>query len=223
MATKWEYLRDDVVRVQLRDESDAPVFTDAELMTYFGNAIKAYSRVIPLEVSGNLSLIADQADYDLPDDCLEIVSIKVGTAKYSVTEIFAGQMTLDPIPSTGATAVIKYRSVHTIPADEDDASSYDAIDEPLIVMHVKAQCWETLAADGAKYYEYTEGDIKENQGKTQAQFRAEADALYAKFNAGVAKSHDDLLARRASGATQTIVGVVSRKAAERSATIFKTS
>jgi hypothetical protein len=219
MTTTRKDLRDQIRR-QVRDEaSGSYVFTDAELNTYLANAIRAYSKDIPREISTTLNLVDGQAEYSLPEGCREIVSLNVGTTEYSVIDIFAGVMTISPTPTAAAVATFRYRGCHTIPtADtgEGSTSTYDAIDEPLIAMHVKAQCWETLAGDGARYYQYREGDVEENQGKTQEQFRKEADRLYAEFAAGVASSKDTLQALRPT-AEHTIAGVVSRESKQRGA------
>lgn len=214
----------DQVRREIRDEtSTAYVFTDDELNTYLNNAIRAYSKEIPREVKADLALVAGQADYTAPDDLLDIVEISVGATEYAVTEIFGGLMTLSPTPSANATAVCKYRTGHTLPTADTGAgstSTYDPIDEPLIVMHVKAQCWETLAGDGARYYDYSEGDIRENQGKTQDQYRKEANALYAEFDSGVIASKQAREARQPVAA-RTVAGVISRKQPTASTTIYK--
>jgi hypothetical protein len=209
------------IRREIRDETEATyVFTTTELTDYITNAIRAYSQVIPREIKSTLSLTTDEDEYSLPEDCREIVSIKVGTTEYSVIDVFGGLMTVSPTPTADATATFKYRGMHTIPTALA-ASTYDPIDEPLIVKHVRAQCWETLAGDGARYYRYTEGDIEEDQGKTQEQFRKEANALFAEFDAGVQASAEALLARRPVANNVTIAGVISRTKPSRSTTIFR--
>ena len=214
----------DQIRREIRDEASASyVFTDSELNTKINNAIRAYSKQIPHEVKATLSLVANQADYAAPEDLRDVVEIKVGTAEYEVTEIFGGLLTLSPTPGASASATFKYRAGHTLPTADSgtgSASTYDPIDEPLIVKHVTAQCWETLAGDGAKYYDYQEGDIRENQGKTQEQFRKEADKLFVEFDAGVAESKAALLARRPT-ITRTMAAVVGRKKPTTSMTIYK--
>jgi hypothetical protein len=214
-----------LLRRRIRDESASPVFTDDELDVYYANAIREYSKDIPREISETLNLVAGQSEYNHPEGLREIVSIKVGVTEFTVIDIFAGMMTISPTPTAASTAVFRYRGCHTIPASgpdhDNEASSYDAIDEPLILMHIIAQCWETLAGDGARYYEYQEGDVRENQGKTQSQFRAEADSLFSEFNVGVAKSKSALLARRPVTTTPVIAGVSSRKPAPRSKTIYR--
>jgi hypothetical protein len=223
-ATKWQTLRDDVIRRELRDEADdisERVFEDDEILRYFGNAIRAYSRVIPREISEDIAFIAGLADYAVPEDCRSIISIKAGDTEYTVTEIFAGKMTLSPIPTATGAAKIKYLGCHSIPTAEDEAGSYDAIDEPLLVLFVRAQCCETLAGDGAKYYRYVEGDITEEQGKTQAQFRAEANSLYAEFQKGLGESAETAIALRSLGCSPMVAGVVSRIPAKREAGIYK--
>ncbi len=221
----------DQIRREIRDENAAAyVFTDPELNAYLNNAIRDYSRGrtlevggIPREVKTSLQLVANQPDYNAPDDLIDIVEIKVGEAAYEVTDLFGGVMTLSPVPAEAATAVFKYRTVHTLPTADTgtgSASTFNPMDEPLIAKHIKAQCWETLAGDGARYYDYQEGDIRENQGKTQDQFRKEAAALYAEFDNGVAASKQILVARTPT-ATRTMAGVVSRKKATASTTIYK--
>lgn len=221
----------DQIRREIRDEVAASyVFTDTELDAYLNNAIRDYSRGrtpevggIPREVKSTLALADGQADYTAPDELLEIVAIKVGDTEYEVTELFGGTMTISPTPSAAAVATFKYKTVHTLPTADEGAgstSTYDAIDEPLIAQHVRAQCWETLAGDGARYFDYQEGDIRENQGKTQEQFRKEANSLYARFDAGVAASKQ-ARAGRAPVTARTFAGVVTRKATSASTTIYK--
>ncbi len=218
-ATPRGYLRDNVIRREIRDE-DAAVFTDAELNTYLNNAILSLSEYLPREVTGTLDLVAGQADYDAPDDLIEVVSITAGATEYHVATVFGGVMTLSPTPSSAGTADLKYRAIHGLLSDDDEVGTYDLRDEPLIVTHVKAQCCQTLAIDGAKYYEYQEGDIRESQGRTQAQFRAEADRLYAEFAEGARLAAQTRQATRPAP-SRTMAGVVRRKARAASATIYK--
>lgn len=222
MATKWEDLRDDIIRREIRDEVQASyVFTNAELLTYYGNAIRDYSTQIPREVIGSISGVGGQAEYDLPDACLELVEI--GDGEYTVLDVFANKMELDPTPSVTGSIELKYRAVHSIPTTDSGTSSYDTSDEGLIVKNVKAQCCEVLAMDGAKYYRYVEGDITEEQGKTQQQFRDEATALYQEFWDGVAKSKETKSALSASVITGIPIATkISRQEPERQASIFKT-
>ena len=214
----------DQIRREIRDEAQASyVFTDTELNTYLSNTIREYSKRIPREVKASLALIAGQADYDAPEGLREVIGITVGATAYNVTDIFGGLMTLSPVPSVSATAAFKHRGMHTIPTADTgtgSTSTYDSIDEPLIATRVKAQCWETLAGDGAKYYDYQEGDIRENQGKTQDQFRKEADKLFAEFEAGCDLSIE---ARQVLQPvpTRTMAGVVTRQKPAKSATIYK--
>jgi hypothetical protein len=219
------------IRTNLRNKTydtnaAAYVFTDAEWNAYLDNAIRAYSQIIPRQVKGTLSLVAAQyEDYTLPEDCRGIVSIMVGTTEYTVTEVFAGLFSITPAPGASATAVFKYLCVHTLPAADGSASTYDPIDEPLIEMHMLAQACETLSFDGAKYYQYTEGDVAENQGKTQEQFRAEADALlkeFAKRTEASKAQKDEIASVAATGATSTIAAVISRaEHPTRSTTIYR--
>lgn len=212
----------DLIRRKIRDEDETDyVFTDAELNTSIATAIRAYSKLIPREVSDDFAITAGVDEYDAPDGIRKLISIKDGDTEYVVSEIFGGKITLESTPETSVTATIKYLGTHTLPAADDEASTYDEIDESLIVLHVIAQCWETLAGDGARYYDYQEGDIRENQGKTQAQFRTEADKLYGEFNAGVAKSKLDQDALKPAHLEPVFVDAVSRKAASRSTTIYR--
>jgi len=212
------------IRREIRDESStAYVFTAIELNTKLNNALRAYSKIIPREIKGTLSLVADQADYSAPEDLRAVIQIIVGSTEYACSEIFGGLMTLTPVPSANGAATFKYLAGHTLPTTDTGAgstSTYDPIDEPLIVKHVVGQCWETLAGDGAKYYDYTEGDVRENRGKTQEQFRKEADRLYAEFAAGCAESQAAREALKPVSA-RTMVGVVSRKKPTTSKTIYK--
>lgn len=224
-ASIWSTIRTKVRR-RLRDEDAAAyVFTNDELLDYMGNAVRAYSEIIPREIIGSLALTADEDEYDEPDNCREIVSILSSdeATEYVPQLVFGGKIKIDPTPSAADTAIFKYRGIHTIPDSDDDASSYDSIDEHLIIRHIIAQAYETLAGDGAKYYQYREGDIEENQGKTQAQFRAEADRMFAEFDAGVRLSASTLKARRATPTTPTVAAVITRTAASRNASIYKST
>ena len=214
----------DQIRREIRDEVEtAYVFTDTELNTKINNAIRAYSKMIPREVKATLALVGGQADYTAPEDLRAVVDIRTGETQYEVSEIFGGAMTLTPTPVVSAAATFKYRTGHVLPTADSgagSASSYDPIDEPLVVKHVVAQCWETLAGDGAKYYDYQEGDIRENRGKTQEQFRKEADKLFGEFDAAVADSKDAHEARCPTP-TRSMVGVIGRKKPPISTTIYK--
>ncbi|MCE5199798.1 carboxypeptidase-like regulatory domain-containing protein, partial [bacterium] len=217
-----EYPTTALLRRLIRDTSVTYAFSNDELNNCIANAIYAYSKRIPREVKGSLNLVVGQADYPAPENLIELVSIDAGGVTYSITDIFAGEMTLSPTPTTSGAAVLKYKGCHTIPSESQTISSYDSMDEPLIMKHAMAQCWEILAGDGARYYEYTEGDVKENQGKTQAQFRAEADKLYGEFSTDLAESAKAKLAGQpVSGTTHTMAAKVSRKKTPASTTIYK--
>lgn len=207
------------IRREVRDEGSVQVFSDVELTDYISTAVRAYSQEIPREIIGDLELSAGVAEYAMPAGCREVCSIKAGAMAYIVTDIFGGMMAISPAPSLSAAAKIRYKGCHAAPT-EDATGSYDDIDEPLIVKHVRAQCLESLAGDGARYYKYTEGDVEEDQGQTQKQFRAEADALYAEFRSGVAASKAAFFERRPVTCTPTL-GVVARKPAVRGGSVYR--
>ena len=207
------------IRREVRDEGSVQVFSDVELTDYITTAVRMYSQDIPRGIISDLELSAGVAEYAMPVDCREVCSIKAGAMAYVVMDIFAGMMTISPTPSASSTTKIRYKGLHTAPI-ADASGSYDDIDEPLIVQHVKAQCMESLAGDGARYYKYTEGDVEEDQGQTQKQLRAEAAALYDEFSAGVAASKAAFFERRPVTCTPTL-GVVARKPAVRGGSVYK--
>ncbi|MHB1191197.1 MAG: phage adaptor protein, partial [Armatimonadota bacterium] len=105
-APAWESTRGGLrtrVRREVRDEA-ASVFTNTELNVYIENAIREYSRYVPREVKSTLSLVANQGDYSLPENCSEVVEVD----GYSVAEVFGNLMTLSPVPAASATAIVKY-------------------------------------------------------------------------------------------------------------------
>lgn len=210
------------IRREIRDEDFTNyVFTDTEINGYIGDAIKAYSKVIPREISGDLALVTNQAKYDAPENIHSFVSLAVGNIEYLVTKLFGGKMTISPVPAASGVAEFEYLGCHAIPDDDSDTSTYDSIDEPLIIKHVKAHCWETLAGDAARYYEYEHGDVHEYQGKTQAQFRTEADKLYGEFGIEVASRKEELENRQPNHVTPTVAAVVGHEKPRRSRTIYK--
>lgn len=209
------------VRRQIRDESKT-VFTDTELQNYYANTIYAYSQYVPREIASTLILLPNVAEYSAPSGLLEAISIKKGSTIYDIVDYFADVITISPVPTVGGNATIKYRGLHTVPTNDNLDSSYDIKDEQLIIKNIIAQCWETLAGDGAKYYEYTEGDVRENQGKTQAQFRAEADKLLAEFEKGCIKSAEAMKIKTELVTTApTVAGVINRTAPTRNDSILK--
>ena len=209
-------------RTRIRDEQSA-VFDDSEFNTYLNNAVLAYSKYVPQEVKTTLALVANQVEYDIPSDLRSIVEIKYGDTAYPVADIFGGKLTLKLIPSESGNATFKYLASHTLFDADDSESTYDAIDEPLIMMHVLAQTYETLAGDAAKYYNYTEGDVTEDRGKTQKYYRDEADKLYTAFLVGVTASKSAQDERRTSDTdvSHSIAVVAPRLAPKVSKTIFK--
>lgn len=222
-ALERKSLRDQIRR-EIRDEaSTAYVFTDTELNIKLSNALRAYSKHVPREVKAVLSLVANQVDYAAPEDLRAVIDIRAGDTEFAVTEIFGGLMTLSPVPAQGGPATFKYTTGHTLPTADTgngSVSTYDPIDEPLIAKHVIAQCWETLAGDGAKYYDYQEGDIRENRGKTQEQFRKEADRLYGEFDTAAEESAEARQALKPIPA-RTMATKVSRAKPTPSRTIYR--
>ena len=79
---------------------------------------------------------------------------------------------------------------------------------------------EGLVGAGCPYHEYQRGDNRENQGKSQDQYRKEANALYAEFDSGVIASKQAREARQPVAA-RTVAGVISRKQPTASTTIYK--
>jgi len=207
------------VRLEVRDTGSPPIFTDDEVAACIADAICAYSSYVPREVSAELPLIAGTAEYTLPDDCLQIVSVRVGGAGYQVKQVFGNTFTINPMPAGNRLATIRYRACHIIPGDTAESSTYSSMDEPLIVTYAKARCLEMLAHDAARCYRYIEGDIEEYPGDPQAQLRAEADALYAQFNSGALRAQAAFIERKPIACTPS-VGVVTRKAPEIGGSIF---
>ena len=74
-----------IIRREIRDEdASAYVFTNTELDTYLDNAIRAYSREIPKEVSADFAITAGEDEYDAPADLRALLSIKAGDTSVSM-------------------------------------------------------------------------------------------------------------------------------------------
>jgi hypothetical protein len=217
---QWNDLRDRV-RTEIRDTGASPVFSDTELADYLRTALAVYSRRIPREVRGTLSLVADQAEYDLPVGCIRIAKIKVGTTPYTASDVYGGKFSVTPTPSANATADIRYTAAHPMPAQETSTLTYDDLDEDIIVKLIRAEVCQTLAQERAKYYKYVEGDVEEDQGKTQSQFQQEADELRADAQSEMAQSIGLRKTGKAQGAGVTRARVASKAKPKRSTTIYR--
>ena len=212
----------DVVRRRIRDESTtAPVFTDSELNDYIADAINNYSDTIPREISGTLTLQAGVSEYTKPDGFRSLSSLILGSQQYAIPTVFAGIMTVTPTPSTGGVATFAYLGRHTVPTQDTEALTVESQDESCITEFARAMCWATLAGDAARYYRYKEGVVEEDQGKVQAQYRAEADSIFEAVQAKI-ESAQERVACAQPGADPQLLRVVSRSAPERPRSIYKT-
>ena len=123
-TTTWGELKTRI-KTEIRDTGVSPVFSDLELWGYLKNALSAYSRRIPYESVASVALVADTAEYNLPAGAFRVVgnTLTVGTTSYTITGIFAGVMTISPVPSATATAEAKIEGPHPAPADESQTSA----------------------------------------------------------------------------------------------------
>jgi len=77
----WELLQ----RVKDRLSDEATTFGDEELMRQLAAAVVEYSRFRPYRKTHSFSTVVDQAYYDLPTDCVEVISCSWGT---DLSEVF---------------------------------------------------------------------------------------------------------------------------------------
>ena len=222
MATRTlSTIRTQIRRI-LRDETEASyVWTETELNTYINTAVYAFGRRVPKESSASLSLTASEDDYTIPTGATEIVSIKVGDDVYTVIEVFGGSMKLSPTPAAAATATVKYRGWYTqfVVATDASTSDYDLQYEELIDHYVLYLALSAVAGDGARYYQYTEGDISEDQGKTQKYFRDEANAHLLAFEQGCLQAIEERAGLQSAAVADAVIATkITRLKPERQTT-----
>jgi len=56
------------IRTELNDSGGTPLWADALLNEYINQAIRSYQRELPKEVTASITVVADQAAYNLPAD-----------------------------------------------------------------------------------------------------------------------------------------------------------
>lgn len=209
------------LRTEIRDASEPYAFPDEELNGYYAKAILAYSKISPRDVLTTLELVAGQEWYQLPAGTREFISAALGSTEYKPAGIFGGKVKLIPVPATSGSAHAMLRTLHTIPGSDLESSSYPVEDEPLILLHMRAQCLETLAGEQARFFRWKRGDVEEDPGKAQGQLRAEAQALFAQFTLGVQESEDERVTQSDDRGSRTYGALITKPLPQASKTIYK--
>ncbi len=152
------------LRVLLNDTAaEGYLWNDAALRLHLNDAIRSYSRAFPRQREAALTTIAEQREYDLPDDCLAVVRVYLSGATLLEGEgaapwdpacsyiVYANKLLLSPAPGgSGLSIALRYLATHASLVEDGDPSTVPDADEDLLLTHAAARALQTLLAEETK-------------------------------------------------------------------------
>ena len=151
------------IRDELNDNASVKLWTDALLNTYINEAIRAYSRELPKEVSAQVVVVANQKAYNLPADFERALRVEQPDDTIRVHDpnerstwgyrIFASQIILDPAPtSIGASqdVTLSYLARYAEPTVDGDTIATPASDDDILIRLACAMALQQVSTDESK-------------------------------------------------------------------------
>jgi len=183
-----QLLSDLVARVKADVPAYNSVPSDDQYEQAVEDAIDAYSLRNPIVATETLSLEEDTADYDLPDDFLEVIRLRAPESEDYQAEEWEvkgdGTITFYPTPDVDHDYELRYCARHTGEASGDDISYADLTDTDarVLLLYAKSLCLQLQADKAARdAWQYSEGDQAVNktaQAKAFREMKQEALADY---------------------------------------------
>lgn len=151
------------IRLDLKDPpSDKPKWTDEMLYLFTCDAVRDYSKEVPLD-KFRVVLTAQGGTYTIPSDfivdntveleagyylekAVDRPGIRVQTpTKATQYRLVGGKVYIEPSPADGSTILFSYGASHTTPDDASDSDGEISVaiqDEELLRLYVKAKAIE---------------------------------------------------------------------------------
>jgi hypothetical protein len=150
-----------LVRDELNDAGASTLWPDALLDEYLAQAIREYSRHLPEEASTTITVVADQAAYDLPVRFVAAKRVEqpehvlrlAGERQPHGYRVYGGKLILSPAPSEiGASQDVRleYLRGYAEPAVDGDALAIPTSHDDVLVALVCARALRQISADEAK-------------------------------------------------------------------------
>lgn len=165
------------IRIDLKDTSDKPRWSDDTLFLFAKDAVRVYSQDCPRYMF-RTRLIAENGTYPLPANFLSVSTVEVAEGEYlelfeprpgrrlrtpSVpTKYFlaGGRLHLDLPPADGNAVLLSYKAGHDLPASKDDRSCVMSIpdeDEELIRLYIRARAVDQIRTSQASLDRFKAG------------------------------------------------------------------
>jgi hypothetical protein len=178
-----------LIRQELGDAGGTPLWSDALLNQWIGEAIRRYGRELPRELSTTMVVVAGQASYSLPADCDRVVRVEQpkgsqrssGDRSQAGYRTFAGQILLDPPPgATGSDQDLRleYLGRYAEPAADADVIATPPGDDDLLMGLVCASALRWIDLDEAKRQRF-ERERGASAGETARWYRTRAEEAIA--------------------------------------------
>jgi hypothetical protein len=176
------------IRQELNDAGGTQLWTDSLIDEWIGEAIRQYGRSLPKEATAELTTVASQAAYDLPADADRVLRVTypegvvwspdLGSRGACGTyRVFAGQLTLEPAPSTSDESIaVEYLARYAEPAADGDTLATPAADDDILLRLVVGRALRWITLDEAKRQRFEQQRGASASG-TAALYEQEAEEL----------------------------------------------
>jgi hypothetical protein len=166
------------VRDELNDNGSVKLWTDALLNRWIGEAVNAWSRVVPRDRAWQTISAANTPSYTLPSDVLEVVRVEHPPGVFRVRgglhdgdigpdadlsvwpgvrpldlswEQWGGQVFLIPAPGADGEAIeVRYMGAYSVPPDDVTTLDVEVADEEALVLYGCERALQWIGLDEAK-------------------------------------------------------------------------
>ncbi len=147
------------------------------------DAIDDFGQRFPLVGTATLSLVADTADYDLPDDFLRVISLMAPTVSAQYQEEWevkdADTITFYPTPTTAHSLTLRYCARYAASGSPTTYTDIGETESRVLLHEARAICLGMIADQVARdAWTYTEGEQAVNKTKQSSAFRKMAAAAH---------------------------------------------
>ena len=91
-----------LIRDELGDSGASTTWLDSQLNQWLAEAIRDYSRRLPKPSTTTIASVANQADYGLPADCLQVARVEHPEGFFRVPDPRSGGDVIDPLSLTSS-------------------------------------------------------------------------------------------------------------------------
>lgn len=162
----------------MNDNGGVKLWADGLLNRWIGEAIKAWSQLVPRDRVWQTTSTANDATYVLPSDVLEVVRVEHPAGMFRVRgglhdgdvsptaqpdiwpgarpaalawEHWGSEVVLVPAPgATGEAIEVRYKGAYSVPSDDVTALDVAALDEEALVLYACERALQWIGLDEAK-------------------------------------------------------------------------